>query len=132
LDLAEANLPQQYDRRSWPELAAVFAGRFRLQTRAHWIDVFAGTDACVSPVLRWAEVETDEHMRQRQSVIDSPRMRQAAPAPRFSRTPLDRPGDLVVPGSDTLSLLAELGYDEAAIVKLLADKIVAVAPSLEE
>ena len=50
-------------------------------------------------------------------------MLQAAPAPRFSATPLDPIRPLVNAGDDTKVILASLGYDEDAIVKLIADKV---------
>ena len=46
-------------------LAATFAAR----TMAEWSEVFAGTDACVTPVLTWAEAARDAHLTGRSTVI---------------------------------------------------------------
>jgi alpha-methylacyl-CoA racemase len=38
-------------------------------------------------VLSWNEAATDDHLRARSTVITAHGVEQAAPAPRFSRTP---------------------------------------------
>jgi alpha-methylacyl-CoA racemase len=129
LELSPADLPHQYDREKWPELSAIIAQRFAQHSRADWTYRFDGTDACVSPVLRWSEADRDPHIGQRRLVLEIDGRRQAAPAPRFSGTPLDEPRGLIEAGSDTRSILVELGYDENAIVMLLANKVAAVPPS---
>ncbi|KAI9676382.1 MAG: Isopenicillin N epimerase component 2 [Caeruleum heppii] len=45
------------DRRTWPALRALFAQTFLFKTRREWETIFAGTDACVTPVLSQAELE---------------------------------------------------------------------------
>ena len=59
----------------------------RSKTRDEWSEIFAGTDACVTPVLTWTEAAVNEHLRARSTVMDNDGVEQAAPAPRFSRTP---------------------------------------------
>ncbi|KAK5227224.1 hypothetical protein LTR99_005354 [Exophiala xenobiotica] len=49
---------KQWDREHWPETKEVFARVFRTKTRDEWRHVFDGTDACVSPVLEFGEVES--------------------------------------------------------------------------
>jgi len=41
----------------------------------------------VTPVLTWSEAAVNEHLRARSAVVDIDGVAQAAPAPRFSRTP---------------------------------------------
>ncbi|MGI8515153.1 MAG: CaiB/BaiF CoA transferase family protein [Acidimicrobiia bacterium] len=123
LGLTEADLPSQHDRDGWPELTRRFAASFGAQPRTHWVEVFTRTDACVSPVLSWSEAVDDPHLRARSVMISENGMLQAAPAPRFSATPLDPIRPLVNAGDDTKVILASLGYDEDAIVKLIADKV---------
>jgi alpha-methylacyl-CoA racemase len=48
---------KQWDREHWPETKEVFARVFRTKSRDEWRQVFDGTDACVSPVLEFGEVE---------------------------------------------------------------------------
>ena len=56
LGLDPAELPGQMDVDAWPELRAQLAAAFATKTVAEWLDVFAGTDACVSAV---AELDTE-------------------------------------------------------------------------
>ncbi len=87
LGLSAADLPGQFDRDRWPQLRAVFEARFAERTRDEWVAVFDGTDACVTPVLTWAEAADSAHLLARHTLVDVDGVRQAAPAPRFSRTP---------------------------------------------
>jgi len=87
LGLAPDEVPGQLDIASYPRMREVFTERFASRTRDDWTGVFAGTDACVSPVLTWSEAAADEHLRARSTVITAHGIDQAAPAPRFSRTP---------------------------------------------
>jgi len=91
LGLAHASLPNQYDRTGWPQLRRVFTEQFSRRTRDEWASVFRDRDACVTPVLAWAEVPEHEHLKSRSTHIDIDGVVQAAPAPRFSRTPLAPP-----------------------------------------
>ena len=61
------------------------------KTRDEWSEIFLGTDACVSPVLTWAEAPNNEHIAARGSLIELDGVTQHAPAPRFSRTPAGAP-----------------------------------------
>lgn len=45
----------QMDRAGWPAMRSAFACAFATETQAHWLKVFEGADACVSPVLSLAE-----------------------------------------------------------------------------
>ncbi|CAK7237389.1 hypothetical protein SCUCBS95973_009942 [Sporothrix curviconia] len=45
------------DRAAWPAMRRLFAERFRSRTRAEWEAIFDGTDACVTPVLAYGEME---------------------------------------------------------------------------
>ena len=87
LGLSPGELPSQLDIASYPQLHALFTERFASRTRDEWTQVFAGTDACVTPVLSFSEAATDDHLNARSTVITAHGVEQAAPAPRFSRTP---------------------------------------------
>jgi len=91
LGLDAANLPQQLDRSAWPEMKKLFTETFLTKTRDEWSEIFLGTDACVSPVLTWAEAPNNEHIAARGSLIELDGVTQHAPAPRFSRTPAGAP-----------------------------------------
>ncbi|KPM41330.1 Isopenicillin N epimerase component 2 [Neonectria ditissima] len=46
------------DAARWPAFRRVLEATFRGRTRAEWEAVFDGTDACCTPVLEYAELET--------------------------------------------------------------------------
>jgi alpha-methylacyl-CoA racemase len=81
-----ANLPDRNDAAQWESLKAMFAEAFRTRTRDEWVAVFDGTDACVTPVLTFAEAADDAHMSARGAVRVIDNVMQASVAPRFSRT----------------------------------------------
>jgi alpha-methylacyl-CoA racemase len=95
LGLAEQALPAQHDRAGWPVLRARIGAAFAGRTRAEWLRIFADTDACVSPVLSFAEAAADPQVAARGSVIDIDGAVQAAPAPLFSRSNTDVPARAV-------------------------------------
>ncbi|MQA12293.1 MAG: CoA transferase [Pseudonocardiaceae bacterium] len=98
LGLAGEDLPEQNDRDGWPVLRDRFAATFATRTRDEWAAIFEGTDACVTPVLTFAEAAEHPHLTGRGTVFDLDGVRQAAPAPRFSRT---RPGTPTGPPATT-------------------------------
>jgi len=87
LGLSADEVPNQLDIGSYPQMHSLFAERFASRTRDEWTQVFAGTDACVTPVLTWSEAAANDHLNARSTVITAHGVEQAAPAPRFSRTP---------------------------------------------
>lgn len=87
LGLSPDEVPSQLEIGSYQQMYDVFAQRFASRTRDEWTQVFAGTDACVTPVLTWSEAAVDDHLNARSTVITAHGVEQAAPAPRFSRTP---------------------------------------------
>lgn len=91
LGLDPAALPDQNDVARWPELRAVFTEAFAAHDRDHWAEVFAGSDACVTPILAFGEVETEPHITERHTFYPGLGGLQPMPAPRFSRTPADAP-----------------------------------------
>ncbi|MEE2031458.1 CaiB/BaiF CoA transferase family protein [Rhodococcus chondri] len=91
LGLPAASLPEQHDRSRWAELRTVFEERFATKTRDEWTAVFDGTDACVTPVLDFAEAPEHPHMASRRVFQELAGVVQPAPAPRFSRTPAEPP-----------------------------------------
>jgi alpha-methylacyl-CoA racemase len=118
LGLANAGLPPQHDRSGWPVLRQRFAETFVQRTKAEWEQVFAGSDACVSPVLSAAEAPTHPHAAARNAFIAVGGVTQPAPAPRFSRTAAEAPQAPPRPGADTDRVLADLGLSAPEIADL--------------
>jgi len=77
----------QNDRACWAAMAADFAAAFAAKPRDAWADVFAGTDACVTPVLSMTEAPNHPHNQLRQTFFLRNGIAQPAPAPRFSAMP---------------------------------------------
>ena len=107
LELADADdLPGQHDRERWPELRARFVAAFAGRTRDEWTAVFDGTDACVTPVLAFGEVAAHPQVAARGTIVERDGVAQAAPAPRFSRTPARTP-DAARPPETVETVLAD-------------------------
>jgi len=102
--------PDRNDPANWPELRKVLTETFLQRTQAEWTKVFEGSDACVTPVLPLAG--DHPHLVARGTFVDKDGVRQAAPAPRFSRTPtsLERPP--ARPGQHTREALADWGITD--------------------
>ena len=86
LALKSEDLPDQYDKGGWSMLRQRFAQTFASRTRDQWAEHFAGSDACVTPVLSFAEAAKYPHLVERRTLVEIDGVVQAAPAPRFSRT----------------------------------------------
>jgi len=90
--IARLGLPEDLARprpgpSEWPRLRRAIAGAFATRTRAEWEAVFAGSDACVTPVLSLKEATEHPHLVARGTFVEVDGVRQPAPAPRFDRTP---------------------------------------------
>ena len=107
LQLDPAALPGQNDVARWPELRAILTDTFARQDRDHWAAVFAGSDACVTPVLSFAEIETEAHNTERGTFYKEGDSVFPMPAPRFSRTQPGRPTPPRAPGEDTEAVLRD-------------------------
>ncbi|WP_299146669.1 CaiB/BaiF CoA-transferase family protein [uncultured Tateyamaria sp.] len=120
LGVGAGDVPPQMDESTWPRVCAQFAAIFASKPQSHWTQVFAGTDACVAPVLTMEEAAVDAHLAQRgtYTVVDG--VLQAGIAPRMSSmsgAPARAPTG---PGAQANAILAELGYEATAIAALRA------------
>ena len=118
LGLDGAGLPPQYDRSGWPELRARLTEAFAGRTQAQWVEVFAGSDACVAPVVSPRDAPGHPHNAARNTFIDVGGVTQPAPAPRFGRTACAPPSPPARPGADTNEVLVGLGFSAAEIASL--------------
>lgn len=102
LELDPADFPQM-DVKRWPEFAEAWAARFAEQPRDAWAERFAGTDACVTPVLSFSEAPAHPHNLGRGSYVDAGGMVQARPAPRFASAVTAVRGAERLSGEDVLA-----------------------------
>jgi alpha-methylacyl-CoA racemase len=120
LGLSLAELPKQHDRAGWPELKRRFAETIAAKTRDEWETIFAGSDACVAPVLALGEVASHPHNAARGTFVTRDGVLQPAPAPRFSRTMPEMGTPPRPVGADTEVVLADFGFSEDEIARLKA------------
>lgn len=125
LGLSDRPLPKQNDEKRWPELRAVIADVFVTRTRAEWTAHFAGSDACVSPVLDMAESPTHAHMKARGIHVESDGVIEPGPAPRFSRTPGAIQNPPLDARIDSREALARWGVGAERIASLAAAGVIA-------
>ncbi|MBX6752559.1 MAG: CoA transferase, partial [Micromonosporaceae bacterium] len=105
LGLTDIDPARQADVACWPELRRRFTEAFATRTRDEWAAHFAGTEACVTPVLTFAEAAEHPHLMHRRTYVVADGMTQAGTAPRFSRTP-GAPGRMTpapVPAAEALA-----------------------------
>ena len=103
LGIESSELGEQLDPASWQRAKAVLSEKFRTRTRDEWTRLFAGSDACVAPVLRWDEAPQHPHLAERGTFVTIDGVTQPAPAPRFSRTPPQLPSPPTAPTADALA-----------------------------
>lgn len=118
-----ADVPQT-DADSWPRLRERFAEQFAEQTQEHWMEVFNGTDACVTEVVPPDQAGAHEHLAARGVYIERDGLIHPAPAPRFSATPGALPGATPRVGQHTSEILADWGFTETAVHALVDDGVV--------
>lgn len=111
LGIDDPELPFQLDRRGWAQLRDVIAAKFAERPRDEWAELFASSDACVSPVLSPWEAHEHPHNAAREAFIEVNEVRQPAPAPRFSRTPTPVPNTLSADPEQVRKLLSNWGID---------------------
>ncbi|MFN3954400.1 MAG: CaiB/BaiF CoA transferase family protein [Pararhodobacter sp.] len=104
----DPDFARQYDPARWPQLTGRLAALFAARTRDEWAAHFAGSDACVAPVLSPQEAAGDPHLQVRGVWSHAEGMLQPAPAPRFDGVAA---APAAVPGRDQhrAEILAELG-----------------------
>ena len=118
----DPDFARRNDPAAWPLLKQKFAALFAGKTRAEWEAIFAGTDACVTPVLGFAEAAQDPHNAARASFASPAGVTQPVPAPRYSGFSLGAAP--AVDATDTARLLASIGIDENQRRALVADGVI--------
>lgn len=104
--------PNRFDPSEWPALRDLLARTFRTHTRDEWAELFFDSDACVAPVLTFAEAPDHPHLKARGTYVERDGVVQPAPAPRFSRTPGALTTPPPDPGADTRTALEAWGLPD--------------------
>jgi len=113
------------DRKNWSVAKEKWEALFRTKTRAEWTDIMEGTDICFAPVLSLTEATTHPHNVERSTFIEVGGVKQPGPAPRFDGEQLAVQRPAPHPGQHTAEVLAEYGFDAAAIESLQSSGAVA-------
>jgi alpha-methylacyl-CoA racemase len=109
----------QHEREHWPEHRRHIGEVLATRTRDEWAAAFAGTDACLTPVLGLHEAGRHPHMAARGTFIEQQGRVQPGPAPRFSRTPGAVRSGPRVAGQDTRSAMTAWGFSADELAALI-------------
>ncbi|HEX8094925.1 CaiB/BaiF CoA transferase family protein [Jatrophihabitans sp.] len=120
LGLDPATVPSPLDPARATELTDLLAGIFAGRPRDDWAELFAGSDACVAPVLTLTEAPDYPNNRVRGSYVEVTGVQVAGPAPRFGGTPSVPAGPPPALGADTDEVLSGLGYSVDRVAELRA------------
>ncbi len=114
------------------EISALVADRLTGRSTAEWLEVFAARGVWAGPVYGYADVLADPQVQHNGSLVSyehptEGRVTTPGFPYRFSATPPEVRRGAPLAGEQTREILAELGYDEAA-VDGLAGRGVVTAP----
>jgi alpha-methylacyl-CoA racemase len=123
--LESETLPHQMDRTKWAELKERLRAIFKTKTRDAWCEIMEGSDVCFAPVLSLSEAPEHPHIKARSTFVSVAGALQAAPAPRFSRTPGEISRPPAHAGQHTDEALADWGVSASEIAKLREAKAIA-------
>ena len=123
LGLDPAEFPEG-DRRTWPVLRAKLAAHLLTRPRDAWAGLFADSDACVAPVLDWAEAVSHPHAAARGSFMELAGVIQPVPAPRISGSGDFAPLPPPRPGEQSREILTDWGLAPGRIEAAFASGVV--------
>lgn len=114
------NVPQF---ENFDENRKLFEKVFKQKTQHEWCEIFANSDACVTPVLDWKDAHSNSHNRYRQSFVHKG---VPNPAPKLSnahiRSSYIKNEKSLLECSE--EILKEIGYERNDITKLYEEGII--------
>ncbi len=120
MGLPQAEFEPQMDKTRWQAWKVRFTDVFKAKTRAEWGSILEHEEACAMPILTIDEAAAHPHNRARGTFVEFAGVEQAAPAPRFSRTPGELKQPPPEPGEHTDAVLTEFGFSAEEIATLRA------------
>ena len=115
----------QHDRAAFAKQHEILEDVFATKTRDEWEAIFAGTDACVTPVLDYVEAASHPANAERQAVLQDGRWLHPQIAPRLATQALASQFAIATKGGDFAAILAEADISEADVAKLVETGAVA-------
>ena len=110
----------QHDRTAFAKQHEMLEVVFATKTRDEWEAIFAGTDACVTPVLDYVEAASHPANAERHTVVEDGRWLHPQVAPRLATQALATHFEIAIKGGDYAAILAEVGLTESEISQLIA------------
>ncbi len=110
----------QHDRAAWAKQHELLEDVFATKTRDEWETIFAGTDACVTPVLDYVEAASHPANAERQAFVQDGRWLHPQVAPRLATQPLATHFEIATKGGDHAAILSEAGLGNEDISQLIA------------
>jgi alpha-methylacyl-CoA racemase len=110
----------QHDRSLWAAQNVMLEAVFAAKTRDQWEEIFAGTDACVTPVLGYLEAATHPANNTRQTHISALDWIHPQIAPRLASQASASSFAIAKKGAAYSEILSDAGMDEGEIAVLLA------------
>ena len=114
LDLPEHYLDQRWDKNVWPALGETMEARFARETRDAWCAREDAAEACLSPVLTFAESLDHPHAAARAIFPSVGGLRQPRPYAGLGGAPAPPPTN----AAHARDVLAGLGYGPAEMERL--------------
>ena len=110
----------QHDRAARAKQHEMLEDVFASKTRDDWEAIFAGTDACVTPVLDYVEAASHPANSERQAFVHDGPWLHPQIAPRLATQPLATHFEIATKGGDYAAILSEAGLGEDDISQLIA------------
>ncbi|MCF1592599.1 CaiB/BaiF CoA transferase family protein [Streptomyces muensis] len=122
---ADPLFAKQSDTSAWPGMTDRLTEIFARRTRSEWTEVFAGRDACTTPVLDFAEAAAHPHNVARGTYTTQGGSPVPSPAPRFLGTPSATAGPAPHNGAHTDEVLRAAGLSSDELTALRSQGIIA-------
>ena len=94
------------------------SAKIKLKSRSEWVEIFSGSDACVSPVLTMEEAQAHPHNLEREAFINIDGFNQPNASPRYSKTKPEIKQNAKKIGSDLEDICSELNLHLGSFMKL--------------
>lgn len=118
IGLQDIDPADQYMQSKWDDMRRRFEAVFKTRTRDQWCDFLEGKEICFAPVLGISEAMQHPHNEARGTFVTVDGIRQAAPAPRFSRTRSEISSAAGPADSDLRLVLKQWGASEEVLKAL--------------